>query len=49
MKSFRTMNKKEIEKKVKPQDSMDTTNLFFSILSFSPWTVLATWLHVGAP
>jgi phosphopantetheinyl transferase len=23
--------------------------LFFNTLSFSPWVVLATWLHVGAP
>jgi hypothetical protein len=23
--------------------------LLFSTLPFSPWAVLATWLHVGAP
>jgi hypothetical protein len=23
--------------------------LFLSTLPFSPWAVLATWLHVGAP
>jgi hypothetical protein len=34
---------------VKNQDSMDKTNFFFSTLSFSPWAILATWLHVGAP
>jgi hypothetical protein len=28
---------------------MDKTNLFLSTLSFSPWAVLATWLHEGAP
>jgi hypothetical protein len=28
---------------------MDKTNFFFSTLSFSPWAILATWLHVGAP
>jgi hypothetical protein len=28
---------------------MGKTNYFLSILSFSPWAVSATWLHVGAP
>jgi hypothetical protein len=36
-------------KKVKNQDFMGKTNLFLSTLPFSPWVVLATWLHVGAP
>jgi hypothetical protein len=27
---------------------MDKTIYFFGALSFSPWVVLATWLHVGA-
>jgi hypothetical protein len=36
-------------KKVKNQDSMGNTNFFLSTLPFSPWAVLATWLHVGAP
>jgi hypothetical protein len=43
------MNKRINEKKVKNQASMDKTNFFFSTLSFSPWAVLATWLHVRAP
>jgi hypothetical protein len=42
------MSKKEV-KKVKNQDSMDKTKFFFSTLPFSPWEILATWLHVGAP
>jgi hypothetical protein len=28
---------------------MGKTNFFLSTLPFSPWAVLATWLHVGAP
>jgi hypothetical protein len=36
-------------KKVKIQDSMGKTNNILSTLPFSPWAVLATWLHVGAP
>jgi hypothetical protein len=31
------------------QDSMGKTNFIFSTLPFSPWAVLAKWLHVGAP
>jgi hypothetical protein len=27
---------------------MDKTKFFFSSLSFSPWAVLATWLHIRA-
>jgi hypothetical protein len=34
---------------VKIQDSVDKTKFFLSTLPFSPWAVLATWLHVGAP
>jgi hypothetical protein len=37
------------EKKVKNQDFMGKTNYFLRTLPFSPWTVLTTWLHVGAP
>jgi hypothetical protein len=40
---------KEKVKKVKNEDSMGKTNFFFSTMSFIPWAVLATWLHVGAP
>jgi hypothetical protein len=42
------MSKKKV-KKVKNQDFMDKTNFFLSTLSFNPYVVLATWLHVGAP
>jgi hypothetical protein len=28
---------------------MDETNLFFGTLPFSPWAVLATWLHLETP
>jgi hypothetical protein len=44
-----TMSKKKVNKKVKNQDSMGKTNFFLSTLPFSPWAILATWLHVGAP
>jgi hypothetical protein len=40
--------KKKEKKKVKNQDFMGKTNFFLSTLPFSPWAVLATWLHVGA-
>jgi hypothetical protein len=40
--------KKEV-KKSENQDSMDKTNFFLSTMPFSPRTILATWLHVGAP
>jgi hypothetical protein len=43
------MSKKKVKKKVKNQDFMGKTNYFLSTLRFSPWVVLATWLHVGAP
>jgi hypothetical protein len=43
--SCRTMSKK----KVKNQDFMGKTNYFLRTLPFSPWAVLATWLHVRAP
>jgi hypothetical protein len=36
-------------KKVKNQDFMGKSNYFLRTLPFSPWVVLATWLHVGAP
>jgi hypothetical protein len=34
---------------MKFQDSMHKTNFFFGTLPFSPWVVLAMWLHMGAP
>jgi hypothetical protein len=46
--SCKTIRKKKW-KKVKKQDSMGKTNFFLSILPFSPWAVLPTWMHVGAP
>jgi hypothetical protein len=42
---FLEINKKQ----VKNQDSISKTNFFFSTQTFSPWAVLATWLHVVAP
>jgi hypothetical protein len=39
----------EQNKKVKNQDYMGKTNYFLRTMSFSPWAVSATWLHVGAP
>jgi hypothetical protein len=42
------MSKKKSEKSEKPT-FMGKTNFFLSTLPFIPWTVLATWLHVGAP
>jgi hypothetical protein len=47
--SCKTISKKKSEKKVKNQDFMDKTNYFLRTLTFSPWAVSATWLHVGAP
>jgi hypothetical protein len=47
--SCRTKSKKKSGKKVKTQDFMGKTNYFLRTLPFSPWAVLATWLHVGAP
>jgi hypothetical protein len=43
------MCKKKKWKKKKKQDSIGKTNFFLSTLPFSPWAILATWLHVGAP
>jgi hypothetical protein len=37
------------KKEVKNQDFMDKTNFFLITLPFSPWAILATWLHIGAP
>jgi hypothetical protein len=37
------------KKKGENQDSMGKTKKILSTLPFSPWAVLATWLHVGAP
>jgi hypothetical protein len=47
--SCRITNKKEKVKKVKNQDFMGKTKKILSTLPFSPWAILATWLHVGAP
>jgi hypothetical protein len=34
---------------MKNQEFMGKTNFFLGTLPFSPWAVLATRLHVGAP
>jgi hypothetical protein len=41
--------KKKVKKKKKPRFYGQNNLFFLSTLSFSPWAVLATWLHVGAP
>jgi hypothetical protein len=46
--SCKIMSKKKV-KKVKNQDFMGKTKYFLRTLPFSPWAILATWLHVGAP
>jgi hypothetical protein len=28
---------------------MDKNKFFFGTLPFSPWAILAMWLHIGAP
>jgi hypothetical protein len=38
--------KKEVKKSEKPR-FYEQTNYF--LRTFSPWAVLATWLHIGAP
>jgi hypothetical protein len=38
-----------IRKSIEILDFMDKTNFFFDTLPFSPWLILATWLHLGAP
>jgi hypothetical protein len=47
--SCRTIRKKKEVKKVRNQEFMGKTKKNLSTLPFSPWVVLATWLHVGAP
>jgi hypothetical protein len=34
---------------MKNQDFMGKKNFFLSTLPITPWALLATWLHVGAP
>jgi hypothetical protein len=46
------MQNHEQKKKVKKSEKSrfyGQTNYFLRTLSFSPWAVSATWLHVGAP
>jgi hypothetical protein len=44
------MRKKEtVKKNENPRFYGQKKPSFFSILPFSPWAVLATWLHVGDP
>jgi hypothetical protein len=47
--SCRTMSKKKKKKKSEKPRFYGQTNYFLSTLPFSPWAVLATWVHVGAP
>jgi hypothetical protein len=49
MQNHEKKKKKKKEEEVKNHYFMGKTNFFLSILSFSPWAVLATWVHVGAP
>jgi hypothetical protein len=41
-------HKKEVKKREKSR-FYGQTIYFLRTLPFSPWAVLATWLHVGAP
>jgi hypothetical protein len=41
--------KQKLKKKMKTQDSIGKTNLFFGTLPFSPHVILAMWLHVRVP
>jgi hypothetical protein len=43
------MNNFSYLKKVKIQDFKHKTSFFLGTLSYNLWTVLATWLHLGAP
>jgi hypothetical protein len=43
------MQNHEQKRKVKNQDAMGKAKFFLSTLPFSPWVVLAIWLHVGTP
>jgi hypothetical protein len=42
------MSKNKQGKKSEKPRFYGQNNLFLSTLPFSPWTVLAKWLHVGA-
>jgi hypothetical protein len=48
MTSFRTI-KKKIEKKGENPRFYGQNKLFNSSMPFSPWAILATRMHVGAP
>jgi hypothetical protein len=48
MASHKTMSKEKSEKSEKPR-FYEQNKLLLSTLPFSPWVVLATWPHVGAP
>jgi hypothetical protein len=47
--SYRTVSKKMKMKKNEKLRFYWQKNFFHSTMPFSPWAVLATWLHVGAP
>jgi hypothetical protein len=46
---MQNLEQKKKWKKMKNQDSNGKRNFFHSTMPFSPWAVLATWLHVGVP
>jgi hypothetical protein len=50
MASCRTTRERKSKKKKKEknQDSMGKIIFFLSTLSFSPWAMSNTWLHIGA-
>jgi hypothetical protein len=39
---------KIMNRKIKIEDFMDKINLIFGTLPFCSWTMLTTWLHLGA-
>jgi hypothetical protein len=41
--------KEKVTKKSEKPRFYGQNRPFFSTLPFSPWTILATWLHLGAP
>ena len=43
------MQNHEQKQKLKNQDCIGKTNFFFGILPLALRTILATWLHIGAP
>jgi hypothetical protein len=48
MTSYRTMSKKQLKKNENPR-LYGQNKLFFGTISFNPWAILATMIHIGAP